>query len=64
MACEVGDQRADIDGNIRDVVAEERALTLRMDPNPNDVDWARLSTETVALRYPGLWALFGEHWTE
>ena len=64
VACEVGDQRADIDGDIRDVVTEERAVTLRTDPNPNDVDWARLNTETVAHRYPRLWALFGEHWTE
>jgi hypothetical protein len=39
-------------------------VTLRSDPNPNDVDWVRLDTETVALRYPRLWALFGEHRTE
>jgi hypothetical protein len=38
VACMVGDQRADIDGDIRDVVAEERGMTLRMDPDPDDVD--------------------------
>jgi hypothetical protein len=64
VACEVGDQRADIDGDIREVVEEERAVTLRMDPHPNDVGWARLNTAALALRYPRLWALFGEHWTE
>jgi hypothetical protein len=64
VACEVGDQRADIDGDIRDVVTEERAVTLRSDPSPNDVAWAYLNTQEVALRYPGLWALFGERWTE
>lgn len=64
VACEVGDQRADIDGDIRDVVAEERAVTLRPDPSPNDVGWAWLDAEKVALRYPRLWALFGEHWNE
>jgi len=64
VACQVGDQRADIDGDIRDVVAEERAVTLRTDPNPDDVDWARLTTEMLAVRYPRLWALFSEHWTE
>jgi len=64
VACEVGDQRADIDGDIRDVVTEERRVTLRTDPSPDDLGWARLDTETVALRYPRLWALFGEHWTE
>ncbi|MEV6635831.1 DUF4240 domain-containing protein [Actinoplanes sp. NPDC051470] len=64
VACEVGDQRADIDGDIRDVVTAERAVTLRTDPNPHDGDWARLNTDMVALRYPRLWALFGEHWTE
>jgi hypothetical protein len=64
LACEVGDQRADIDGDIRDVVAEERRVTLRTDPNPDDLDWARLNTETLALHYPRLWALFGERRTE
>lgn len=43
VACEVGDQRADIDEDVRDVMAEERAVTLRTDPNPDDLDWPDLT---------------------
>ncbi|GAA2388963.1 DUF4240 domain-containing protein [Dactylosporangium salmoneum] len=64
VACMVGDQRPDIDGDIRDVVTEERHVRLRMDPNPDDSRWARLSTTEIARRYPRLWTLFGEAWTE
>ncbi|MET3425292.1 hypothetical protein BJ973_004504 [Actinoplanes tereljensis] len=63
VACEVGEQRPDIDGDIRDVVTDERHVTLRSDPSPTDVEWARLNPEELALRYPRLWTLFGEHWT-
>jgi hypothetical protein len=45
-------------------VADERGVRLRMDPNPDDVEWARLSPDVVAHRYPRLWGLFGEHWIE
>jgi hypothetical protein len=42
VAVEVGDQRAGIDGDIRDVVAAERGIPLRMDPDPHDREWRRL----------------------
>lgn len=64
VACEIGELRPDIDGDIRDVVTEERHVRLRMDPNPDDAQWARLSTAEIAGRYPRLWALFGKAWTE
>ncbi|MFF5235519.1 hypothetical protein [Dactylosporangium sp. NPDC000521] len=60
----VGERRPDIDGDIRDVLTEERHVRLRMDPNPDDVQWARLHTAEIARRYPRLWTLFGEAWTE
>ncbi len=63
VACAVGEQRADIDGDIRDVVTQERRGHLRMDPNPDDAEWGALNTDTVARRYPRLWLLFGQHWT-
>jgi hypothetical protein len=47
VACEVGDQPANIDGHIRDVVTEERGVTCSH-PKPNDVDHARLAAESVA----------------
>jgi hypothetical protein len=64
VACKVGDERDDIDGDVRDVVAEERGVRLRSDPNPDDVEWARLDSGAVSRRYPRLWTLFGEHWRE
>ncbi|WP_433040710.1 DUF4240 domain-containing protein [Dactylosporangium sp. CS-033363] len=64
VACQVGDGRADIDGDIRDVVAEERHVRLRMDPDPDDAEWAGLSTAELARRYPRLWTLFGAAWKQ
>jgi hypothetical protein len=64
VACMIGDDRDDIDGDIRDVVADERGVTLRSDPNPDDAEWAMLDAGEVARRYPRLWALFGERWDE
>src|SRR5690349_10589692 len=64
VACTVGEHRADVDGDIRYVLTEERNVRLRMDPNPDDVAWTRLSTDEIARRYPRLWTLFGEAWTE
>jgi hypothetical protein len=64
VACMVGDGRPDIAGDVRDVVGEERGIRLRMDPNPDDVEWLHLDTAAVAGRYPRLWALFGQHRTE
>jgi hypothetical protein len=64
IACDIGERRADIDGDIRDVLTEERGVRVRMDPNPYDTQWARLNTDALRVRYPRLWALFGEHWTE
>jgi hypothetical protein len=63
VACEIGEQRADIEGDIRDVLADERGVGVRMDPNPDDVEWARLDSAELPSRYPRLWQLFGEHWT-
>jgi hypothetical protein len=60
VACEIGDRRPDIDGDIRDVVSDERGIPLRMDPNPDDV---ALERAAVASRYPRLWSHFGKHWT-
>jgi hypothetical protein len=62
VAVEVGYGRADIEGDIRDVVSDERDVRLRMDPNPDDAEWRRLTTDQLASRYPRLWALFGPHW--
>jgi hypothetical protein len=59
LACTIGDRRPDIDGDIRDVVSDERGVRLRMDPSPTDVG---LEPTAVAQRYPRLWALFGERW--
>jgi len=64
VACEIGEQRADIDGDIRDVLTEERGFHPRMDPNPDDVEWRRLNPYELSRRYPRLWALFGEHWID
>ncbi len=64
VACEIGEQRTDIDGDIRDVVSYERGVRLRMDPNPDDADWCLLNSTAVSQRYPRLWALFGKHWAE
>lgn len=63
VACEIGEQRADFDGDIRDVLSDERGIRLRMDPNPDDTPIPHLSPGAVSQRYPGLWALFGERWT-
>jgi hypothetical protein len=64
VACGVGEERADIDGDIRDVVSEERGVRLRMDPNPEDAFWLFMDSAEVSRRYPCLWALFGEYWTD
>ena len=64
VACQVGEDRRDIEGDIRDVVSEERAIRFRSDPNPDDVEWKRLDDAGVAREYPRLWALFGERWLE
>lgn len=64
VACEIGDQRTDIDGDIRDVLTEERWIDVRMDPHPVDAEWAELDPVEVSRRYPDLWALFGEHWAD
>jgi hypothetical protein len=64
LACELGDQRADIDGDIRDVVGDERGVRLRTDPNPDDVESLVHGAGPVSRAYPRLWALFGEQWTE
>ena len=64
IACEIGDQRTDIDGDIRDVVTDERGVHLRMDPNPDDLQWCQLDSAAVARQYPRLWDLFGEHWAD
>jgi Protein of unknown function (DUF4240) len=63
VACEVGEGRSDIDGDIRDVVVEERGIRFRSDPNPDDVQWLSLDSTGLARRYPRLWALFGDRWT-
>ncbi|MEV6602441.1 DUF4240 domain-containing protein [Actinoplanes sp. NPDC051346] len=60
VACEIGEQRPDIDGDVRDVLSDERGIRLRMDPNPDDI---ALQPAEVAGQYPRLWALFGEHWS-
>jgi hypothetical protein len=62
VACQVGEERPDIAGDVRDVVNEERGIRLRMDPNPDDVEWLRLDTAALADRYPRLWTLFGRYW--
>jgi hypothetical protein len=64
LAPRVGDERGDFDGDLRDVVSEERGVRLRYDPNPDDVEWAGLDTARLALAYPRLWALFADHWRE
>jgi len=64
VACVIGEQRPDINGDIRDVLAEERGVHVRMDPNPFDDEWRVMDTTAVSGRYPRLWELFGEHWTE
>ncbi|SBT40772.1 DUF4240 domain-containing protein [Micromonospora auratinigra] len=63
VACTVGDDRGDIAGDVRDVVSEERGVRLRFDPDPEDVEWRRLSSVEVARRFPRLWALFSHGWT-
>jgi len=62
VAVDVGDQRDDIDGDIRDVVSTERGVQLRMDPDPADLEW-RIDNAELRRRYPRLWVLFGEHFT-
>lgn len=64
VAVAVGQQRADIGGDIRDVLTEERGVRVRSDPNPDDLEWFRLTSTEVSQRYPRLWALFGDHWIE
>ncbi len=64
VACAIGEQRADIDGDIRDVLTEERGVRVRMDPNPDDAEWRLLNSVGVSCRYPHLWELFGEHWID
>lgn len=64
VAPNLGDERADIDGDIRDIVADERMVRLRYDPDPDDLEWAGLDAARIALAYPRLWALFGDHWKE
>ncbi|HEY0699994.1 MAG TPA: DUF4240 domain-containing protein [Micromonospora sp.] len=63
VACEIGEQRVDLDGDVRDVLAEERGVRVRMDPNPDDIEWRLLDAGALSRRYPRLWALFGGHWT-
>ena len=46
------------------VLADERLIRVRFEPNPDDVAWARLDAAAVAQRYPRLWSLFGEHWRD
>ena len=60
VAGQVGEQRPDIEGDIRDVLTDERGVHLRMDPSPNDTP---LKAVEIAGRYPRLWQLFGQHWT-
>ncbi|MFK3979056.1 DUF4240 domain-containing protein [Micromonospora sp. NPDC050397] len=60
VAWEIGNQRDDIDGDIRDVLTDERGVRPRMDPGPDDIEWRLLNTEDVSRRHPRLWALFGE----
>lgn len=62
VAVDVGDQRNDIDGDIRDVVSGERGVHLRRDPDPANLEW-RIDDAELPQRYPRLWALFGEHFT-
>lgn len=66
VASHVGDERTDIDldGDVREVVSDERGVRLRYDPNPDDLEWADLDTAQLALAYPRLWGLFGDHWRE
>lgn len=63
VACAIGEQRADIDGDVRDVLTEERGVCIRMDPNPDDAEWGLLDAGGVSRRYPRLWALFCDRWT-
>jgi hypothetical protein len=60
VACEIGEQRPDIDGDIRDVLSDERNILLRMNPSPNDNP---LTPVAVPGRYPRLWTLFGKNWS-
>jgi hypothetical protein len=41
-----------------------RGVRLRYDPDPDDVEWAGLDSGRLAVVYPRLWALFGDHWRE
>ncbi|GAB3845921.1 DUF4240 domain-containing protein [Dactylosporangium cerinum] len=60
VALHVGRERDDIDGDIRDVVTDERQIRLRFDPNPEDVEWRDLDDAAAARAYPRLRALFGD----
>ncbi|GAB2621626.1 hypothetical protein Aab01nite_77510 [Paractinoplanes abujensis] len=54
VAVAVGEQRTDIGADVREV----GGFFARQDPNPDDVDWARLSPAEQARHYPRLTALF------
>ncbi|MFC7484944.1 hypothetical protein ACFQX7_39715 [Luedemannella flava] len=64
VALKVGEHRNDVEGDIRDVLSEERGVRVRSDPDPADIEWRHLKGAETSRRYPRLWALFGAHWVE
>ncbi|SNS64211.1 Protein of unknown function [Asanoa hainanensis] len=56
VAVNVGNERPDVDGDVRDVLTEERGIHLRFDPHPVDVEWRQ---PDMARAYPRMTALCG-----
>ncbi|MEV6924968.1 DUF4240 domain-containing protein [Dactylosporangium sp. NPDC051485] len=64
VAVEIGFDRPDLDGDVRDILFEERAVLVRSGPNPDDLAWFRLKSTDLSRYYPRLWALFGSQWRD